>query len=466
MRNKSVFITILFFLLLNCSLISANENTRTLTFSQAAELALSSSADLKYSRASQTLTEGAWKWGRRAYFPRFSISASENDRLQQIGADSFMKNFGISVDQLVFDGGRTIMSRNIEKEEINLSSSQIDRMASEIAESAIAAYRNILSSRAILEIRKSALTVLAEQRRILNEEVQLGLALPVDLANADISLADAKIGILSLQLDLTEMENQFTELLGLDILPVLTEKVNINRSVSLPASELAEELARERNPDLAEIRHSINKKQAEYRIISNSWIPNLRLSGNFALSGHRYPLTRHNWSVGLNIEFSSPWFQSRTAIQAGWEPPYDRTAMIQNSLSPLPEPAAGFRKHQAKIAVTLEKEKFKNILEQTGRAAAAAVKKCALAEEKQKIAVEAASIGIERCRIEEIKLDLGLVTRLKLMEAIIEQTQREIAVVEAATALLEAERELERFLGLAPGGLKRLAEETSASGLI
>ena len=218
------------------STLYANDNINTLTFAQAADLAVAYSADLKYAQASQNLMEGAWKWGRRAYFPRFSISVSENDRLQQISQDSFLKNYGINVDQFLFDGGRTRMSRNIEKMELNLSSSRVDRMSSEIAEAAITAYRNLLSSRAILEIKETTLIVLEEQRRILNEEVKLGLALPVDLANADINLADAKLGIYSLRLDLTEMEKQFTEILGLESLPVLTEKVDIYRGSPLISS--------------------------------------------------------------------------------------------------------------------------------------------------------------------------------------------------------------------------------------
>jgi len=415
----------LFFLLFPAvSVMYGNENEqRNLTFCEAAELAVSSSADLKYSYASQALTEGAWKWGMRVYFPKFSFNVSENDRLQQIGTDSFVKNYGISVDQLVFDGGRIYMSRKLEKLELNLSSSKLERMASEIAESAITAYRNILSSRAILEIRQAALVVLDEQRRILNEEVQLGLALAVDLENADINLAGAKLDIFSLQLELSEMERQFAELIGLEIMPELTEKVDINRSVILPAAMLAENIAKERNPELEEIRHSITKKQAELKIISRSWVPNLRLSGNFGLSGQHYPLTHFNWSIGMNIDFSSPWFQSSIGTQSGREPPYDKTAMIQNNFSPLPDPASSLRKDQAKIALALEKEKYGVIIEQIGRTAVTAVEKCAIAEKKRVLAIEAAALGTKRCRIEELRLNLGQITRINLMEALNEQTQ-------------------------------------------
>ncbi|MCL2808619.1 MAG: TolC family protein [Treponema sp.] len=456
-------VIIILFLFITVNIFSNNDDAKyeTLTFAQAASLAVAASADLKHSYASQAVMEGAWKWGLREYFPRINISISENDRVQQYGADNFMKNYGLSLDQLIWDGGRTSMSRKLERAELNLSSSRLDRMAGEIAESAIAVYRNILSSRKILEIKIAALSVLEEQKRILGEEVQLGLALSIDLASADLSLADAKLDITSLQLDLDEMEKQFAELLGLDSLPVLIEKIDINRTVIFPAAVAASALAREKNPDLIEARHSIYKKQMEVKFASNSWIPSLRLNGNFGLSGQGYPLTRYNWSLGVSVEFSSPWFQNRFGVQTGWEPPFDRNAMLQNSLTPLPNPAASYGTDQARIALSLEQEKYEIVLERIGRIAAAAIEKCILANQKRILAIEAAALGKERCRIEEIRLGLGHITRLKLMEIFIEQTQRDTNVVQAAISLLEAERELERLLNLEPGKLGEFAANIS-----
>jgi outer membrane protein TolC len=456
---KLIFYCLFFF----CSFVSfANNNEqRTLTFSQAAELAVLTSVDLNFSRSSQTIMEKVWLSGMREYFPRISISVSENDRLQQLGVDSFMKNYGISLDQLIFDGGRLSLSRRVERTELRLSSSRIDRMESDIAEAAISAYRNVLSSRAILEIKKKALGILEEQINILKEEVLLGLALPVDLANAQINLMDAKLDIYSLQLDLTEIERQFTELLGLKTLPVLTESVDINRATILPNISVAADLAKEQNPDLIEARFSVSKRRAELRYLSRSWIPTLRLNGNFGLSGQSYPLTRYNWSVGVNIDLSSPLIQNRFSANTGWEPvstgQFDRTAMVQNIITPFNDPPSRYGRKQARLAYKLEQEKYNTALERIGRVASNAIEKCALAEQKRKLSLEAAAIGEERCRIEEIRLNLGQITRLKMMEVLIEQTQREIAVIEAAIYLLEAERELERFLDLEPGELAKLA---------
>jgi len=461
---RSAVIVLFFCGLVNLTAaVFANENIpRSLTFADAAALAVSYSADLRQNRSSLALREGAWVWGLRAYFPRVSLTVSENDRLQQIGADSFIKNYGIGLDQLVWDGGKTSLSRKLEQMELRLASAAVDRMESEIAEAAISAYRNVLSSREILKIKKDALAVLEEQRRILNEEVLLGLALAVDLAGADINLSEAKLDLYSLQLDLDEMERQFAELLGLDELPFLSEKIDTSRSVVFPAAEAIAALARERNPDLKEAQFSITKKQAELKLASNSWIPSFKLVGNFGLSGQTYPLTRYNWSIGINIDFSGPWIQNRIAAQAGWEAPNDKTALVQNTLNPLPEPAQAFGKKQAALALALEREKYRLVLERFGRIAANAVEKCALHNQKRILALDAAALAGEKCRVEEIKLQLGQITRVDLMETIVEQTQKEIAVVETVIALLAAERELEKFLDLKPGELALFADYFSS----
>jgi outer membrane protein TolC len=441
------------FLFFAAAFCGASPGQHSLSFAEAADLAVAFSADLRNARASQGLKERAWTLGLRAYLPRLGLSVSENDRLRQIGADSFLKNYSISVDQLLWDGGRISMTRKLEQMELNLSHSRLEQMTADIADSALAAYRNVLFSRAVVAIREEALRTLAEQRRILAEETALGLALELDLIGADITLSEAGIELQILRSDLAEMERQFAELLGLDVLPVLRETIDINRDAFLSDPAAAVSLALERNSDLKELLFSIVKKEGELKYVSRSWIPTLRFTGGFGLSGQTYPLTHSNWSAGISIDFSHPWFQNSFGIQAGWEPPHDRTAQLQNSVNPLPDPAAGVSKHQAELALNLEREKYRSALERIGRAARRAAEKCFLADQKRSIALDAIDLAAKRYRVEEVRHGLGQITRLNLMEAFIEYTQKEIAAVESAASLLEAERELERLLALGPGGL-------------
>jgi len=436
------------------------ETPRSITFAQAADLAVSASADLRFEYKGQRIRENAWVLAFRSYLPRLSISAQENDRLQEIGPDSFLKNYSVSLDQLLWDGGKLSMSRRLERLELDLSNSRIERMADEIAESALFAYRSVLSAHSILAIRRTALESLGEQLKILEKEVELGLALPIDLAEAELALADARIEIVSLESDLVEMEKEFADLLGLDTLPELEERIDVQRAALLPSAQASVSLAEERNPELAEARFSIVKRQAEYKFASRSWVPTLRLNGSFALSGQDYPLSRHSWTVGLSIDFSSPWLQNTFAVQTGWESPRDRTATVQNNATPLPDPAAGMGKRQAELALSLEREKYALAFERTGRSAQRMLEKCLLLDLKRRLAVEAIDMAARRYSLEEIRLGLGQITRLELMEAYIACTEKEIAAVESAIALMNAERELERLMDLKPGELAVFARSS------
>jgi outer membrane protein TolC len=440
---------------------------QAISFADAARLALAASEELKHEYAQRGIRERTWVLGRRVYFPRLSLSASEDDRLSQTGGDSFLKNYSLNIDQLIWDGGRTALERNIEKAELNLLGSALERMAGEVAEAAIAAYREVLSTRALIAIREAAWESLKEQRRILSQEAELGLALVMDLAEADIAVAEARIELISLRMDLEEGERQFTETLGLKALPGLSEKVDILRQPVLPSSERARSLAESRNPDLTAARFSIAQKQAELKYSSLWWVPTIRLTGGFGLSGSRYPLSRHNWSVGLSVDFSSPYFSGNINGSAGWEPPYDRTARLQNTLTPLPEPASAMSVHSAELALALEKTKYAAAFEQLGRMAEKAVEKCLLINQKRGFAVESLELAGERLRLAELRLNLGQFTRIELMEVRLEYTRREIAAVEAAVSLLEAERELERLLDLRPGelpGFSRMPDKKANEG--
>jgi outer membrane protein TolC len=454
-------LTILVFAMLCVTKAAGTDITpQSISFSEAADLAVSASADLRAEHKGLKILENAWVLGFRNYLPKFSLSAQENDRLQVIGSDSFVKNYSINMDQLLWDGGKLSMSRRLEKTELNLANARLERMASDIAESAVFAYYSVLRMRTILAIKEAAVEFLSGQISILEKEVELGLALAVDLAEAELALAEARIEIISIESDLGEFERQFAELLGFEELPTLSESIEINRDVVLPPARASVSLAEEKNPELVEARFSIVKRRAEYKAASRSWIPTFRIVGSFGLTGTEYPLTRHTWSVGLNIDFATPWLQNTFAFQYGRESPRDQTSAIQNNLSPLPNPAASLGRRQAGLALDYEREKYSLAFGRTGRAVESAIEKCRLADRRRRLAVEAAEIASRRYGLEELRLGLGHITRLELMEAHIEFTAKEIMTVDTALGQMQAERELEKLLDLKPGELEAFARSS------
>jgi outer membrane protein TolC len=64
--------------------------------------------------------------------------------------------------------------------------------------------------------------------------------LPIDLAEADLKIADTRIEIISLEIDLKRAEQQFAESLGLDVLTMLAEAIDIHKSAILPSARNSE----------------------------------------------------------------------------------------------------------------------------------------------------------------------------------------------------------------------------------
>ena len=158
-------------------------------FADAGRLAVDASTELRNEYSAKALREGAWVLGARAYLPRLSISASEDDRVSEIGSDSFIKHYSVNIDQLLWDGGRLSLSRKMERAELDLSGSRLKQMACDIAEAAVSGYRDVLLTRTVLEIREKTLESLTEQLRILQREVELGLVRSTDFFRQALQIA-------------------------------------------------------------------------------------------------------------------------------------------------------------------------------------------------------------------------------------------------------------------------------------
>ena len=452
--KQSFFVFI--FLAAIFSAMAENTNEKiAIGFEEAGSLAVGASLELKQLYAQRALREGSWALSSRAFLPQVSFVASEDERLSLISSDSFTKTYSINLEQLAFDGGRTRAARTMERAELILFSGELERNESMVVEAALSSYRQILSSRMIILIREEALVSLREQKRILGEELALGMVIPLDLMQAEITVKEAENELELLKIQNEELEKLFTELLGLETMPELSESADIFRSPVIPDARAVYRSALSRNPDLKRITYSIMQKEIEAKFASQSWIPTIKAVGSYSVSGQKYPLTRQSWTMGMTINFASPLFGAGAGANTGWEGPYDRTARLQSSFSPLPDPASHLSSKQAFLALAAERENYQQVLEKMEREAYLLVDRLRLSEQRRELAVESMKLGAEKYRLCEVLLSLGRITRIELMEERLEYEKKEAMAVEAAIQLFEAERSLERFVDLPPGHLQK-----------
>jgi outer membrane protein TolC len=429
---------------------------RGITFADAVQMALASSIELQNAYAAHSIGGAVWELGRYAYFPKLTFTAYEDERLSELKADTFSKNYTAGIDQLIFDGGRLLSSRRIEKTRLSFEEKQIERMADSTAAAAVSAYRQVLASRYMLQIRVSGLDALTKQRQVLQSEVELGLALIRDLTEADINIAQSKIEIVAAEIDISELEKQFAESLGLETLPELVETIDIGYTPALPSGEALRSAAESGNPEIASARLSIKQKEEELKFARLSWLPTIHASGNFSLTGNSYPLTRYNWSAGLTLQFATPWISFGGAGSTGMEGLKTKTFRMQGTSTLMPDPVSSMTPARARVALDMEQGNYRLEFERLGRGAESSLLKCRALIRKRDLALETKKLSEQKLDISKLKHDLGQLTSIELMEDQIEHTKKELAAVQAVIDMLYGEQELEKLAGLRFGGLRGL----------
>jgi outer membrane protein TolC len=264
--------------------------------------------------------------------------------------------------------------------------------------------------------------------------------------------------------DTEEAERQLMDLLGVQTLPPLGETIDLGEKTVYLDPEIAGSVGRAVNPQLTMARHSILKRKAELRALAMAWIPNLKLTGDFSVSGKQYPLTHYAWTVGAVIQVSTPYLSGSAQGSGGMDGPYDKTARLRSNAEALPDPASGLDVPAAQLALRQEEQNYELLVGQVERKIKTAVKVCRLLEQKRDLAAQAVRVGQQKRQLLEVRSNLGQITRLELMKGQIETVKREEALVSAAVDLLGAERDLEILLDLSPGDLGNFSRRYGRMG--
>jgi len=426
---------------------------RVLSAREAADLAILNSSELRGEYASLALREGAWRLGMRAYLPRMRVGAGSDERLSTRDTDTFSKSLSISLEQTLWNGGRLGASRAVERADIALARSELDRAARETGEAAVAAYRSAVAARVRLSIKEDSMESAAAERAVLAVEVSLGLALGSDLVTVDLGLAGMEIELAESELAVAVAESELAEALGTESLPELSERLELDRPELVMSSTRVAAMAAERSPDVGLARHALYKARAQSRVSAFAWLPSIGLSANGYANGDSFPLTRASWTVGLTVDFSSPLLSGGLGATAGKDPPFDTTATTNLSLEPLPDPAGAMTARTAALALRIAEDRYIAAVSGARRSAGVAVAEYGYAARKRDICVRALALSEEMLALASLRSGLGQSLRSETLEAEMDRATREVDLVDAAAAMVSAEREIEKRLDLPPGTL-------------
>ena len=428
-----------------------------LDLQQAERFAVSNSAELRNAVDDLRLSEFRYRLKMRDFLPFFKISGSSARRVNMYSPDSDSIQLGLSIEQLIFDGGQTLIGLNLQKKQFALMSAGINSLKRDIRNTTRELFYRLLLIREKLRLQKDLLEATSCQLEINKKEYELGAITELDYLETAIEVQNIKLDILNTETDEQESAALLYEFIGLDDSFSDNNQIKIIGSIdrNYPGlnlfesdSALFENIAAGGNLDLQYKKAELDKQESEYRLNRISLIPRLTAEASFFVRGTQFPLQEPGASVSLKINFPFTPLPSEIILGTG------KSDKTQSSLSENAESSV-----LSNLNFITETRQYENKIEQLYeelRASKQALHrniKTALKQIEHKrlgldLQRETQGLTERRLRIIEKQRSLGEIRTVDLINEQIDFYSKEISIRENVLDLMKAESEFEKMLGI------------------
>jgi multidrug efflux system outer membrane protein len=173
------------------------------------------------------------------------------------------------------------------------------------------AYLDVLTSRGVLDAIERRTNSLAAERRRVEQLLAEGQAAQVELLRVDAALAEAEAQRVATRtrLDLTERSlARLVDLTPAETRVDLLHPVRLVEGVALDDRAALVQRALAGNPELEAVMQAVEVAEAERRVATAAWIPNLRLGGGYQLFSSDNAIsgdggTTAEWNLGLALSY-------------------------------------------------------------------------------------------------------------------------------------------------------------------
>ena len=397
------------------------------------------------------------RWQGRQFLPSLEFGYSGNDSVTAGGSDSRIKKLSLGVEQLLFDGGRELVSFRNARRDLELRNLEAAGLASSIVSQVLLAYVNVLKYRKILKIRNMASKILLDQLKIAEMQLKQGEINRLDYREILLNTQKFHLSLREASQDYQESRYKLAGLLYIPFeqLPELTGRFNADFRGTLV--EKAEEeaflsgmraKALECNRDLQKL--AFQEKQAGQQLKESRfyWIPSIEATADFSFSGQEYPLNEPAFSLGLNFQFQLPVFPTSFDLQAGQTHPDEYNRAITSSTG-IMENMEGLQDIRiARNSLILLQMESENQRRDLDFQILSLGERILISGRTIRIKREELAIMEERLSIQNVRLQLGEITRGEAVDAEIEFAEEKVALIENLVNLYGQEEEMKTLCGI------------------
>ena len=456
MLNK--FIIIFYSLIAIISL--STQETLILNLEQSSSLAVENSFELKKLNYSIGSEMQRYSLGKRNYFPKLSLNYSDTRNVQYYSQDSGNINMSLSAEQPVFNGGRTIMGRNIQKTNILLQKQNSLIQQDEIVDACYQQFYTYLMQEKKLSLLNKMKLIGDAQTAISELELEIGTITEIDFLETIIQIKELEQNIQEHNAQLEQIDYGFKKTIGIPL------EQNIKLDGEIDSTYIGLELNAEpdiyistaisKNLAFAQTRFLIEQNKMKVELSEKTWVPNVSLLGTASLSGTNFPLQDPGYSVKLKIAFPYEWLplSATIGISSTIDKQYSRT----NSGDASAVGDLGFivDKKLTKLGLLDSTNTQNQQLRDADFNIRVLLSSHKRNKESLKLLREKISIQKRKVDVLKTKLEIGEAKRIDYVKAQNTILDYNLQLLESVLSIILTERSFEKMLGLEIGGLKEL----------
>ncbi len=177
MNNK---IVLLFLFILSTSI-----NADILSITEAYNLALQNSKDIKASEYQIEANKQQLNQAKAELYPQIYLSASYGKKEYDEAETGRLSNYSLSLNEAIYDAGK-INRVDITKSKIKLDNFKIEFQKQELAQSVFKIYMDILKSKNKIEVYNAYINAKRKRVELLNKKLELSLGTKTDLFQGEV----------------------------------------------------------------------------------------------------------------------------------------------------------------------------------------------------------------------------------------------------------------------------------------
>ena len=448
---------ILIFLLILSFSALADLPCLDISYNEACLLAVENSKQLNAERFNLLSNSKRNKADIGRYLPRLSIAYNEGSNVVYEGPDRENHDLSICLEQLIFEGGKEKINRQLSAFELIQASMQLDAEAAAIIGKVGEIYTEVLALLEEKEIRADNLYLAREQLRILGVKRAVGEARESDVLEAELEMKSIEMEFLDIGFRIDDSMSELKNFIGVPDGAELSLVERINKDYAGlnlgPKVEDMFSFAMDNNLQLKILENKIMQKRKQNELLEKSSWPELYGRFSCGFSGNKFPLGNPSFSIEFVLAFPENAALKNFNFSASGDLNKSRALNSNTVLVSPTDFASSIDKMDMTLAVktaVLDKDSFcKELLAELKRL----IRNYEFFQSRLEVQKQVEELIKNSISVMEKQLELGEITPMELLKNGNRLAAEKISRLEQILSLLQIEAELEDLIGLTPGGL-------------